>query len=103
MRELMESNSEIAARVEKLERGHDRTASVIEVLELEVTLGDPSEVAIATTPLCCSGYADRGAPTPGEWIGALQSPHPSGTGDADNHRDQPSAQHSPHCHQRTFP
>jgi hypothetical protein len=32
MRELMESNREIAARVEKLERGQDRTASVIEVL-----------------------------------------------------------------------
>jgi hypothetical protein len=32
MRELMESNRAIAARVEKLERGHDRTASVIEVL-----------------------------------------------------------------------
>lgn len=32
MRELMASNKEIAARVEKLERGHDRTASVIEVL-----------------------------------------------------------------------
>lgn len=32
MRELMESSREIASRVEKLERGHDRTASVIEVL-----------------------------------------------------------------------
>jgi hypothetical protein len=32
MRELMESSREIAARVEKLERSHDRTASVIEVL-----------------------------------------------------------------------
>jgi phage regulator Rha-like protein len=32
MRELMESNRDIAARVEKLERGHDRTASVIEIL-----------------------------------------------------------------------
>jgi ORF6N domain len=32
MRELMSSNKEIAARVEKLERGHDRTASVIEVV-----------------------------------------------------------------------
>ena len=32
MRELMESNREIAARVAKLERGQDRTASVIEVL-----------------------------------------------------------------------
>jgi hypothetical protein len=32
MRELMESSREIATRVEKLERAHDRTASVIEVL-----------------------------------------------------------------------
>ena len=32
MRELMESSREIATRVEKLERGHARTASVIEVL-----------------------------------------------------------------------
>ena len=32
MRELMESNRKIAARVEKLERAHGRTASVIEVL-----------------------------------------------------------------------
>ena len=32
MRDLMESNREIAARVEKLERGHGRTASIIEVL-----------------------------------------------------------------------
>jgi hypothetical protein len=32
MRELMASSKELTARVEKLERGHDRTASVIEVL-----------------------------------------------------------------------
>jgi hypothetical protein len=32
MRELIASNTAIAARVEKLERSHDRTASVIEVL-----------------------------------------------------------------------
>ena len=32
MRELMSSNKDIAARIEKLERGHDRTASVIEIL-----------------------------------------------------------------------
>ena len=32
LRELIASNKDIAARVEKLERGHDRTASVIEVL-----------------------------------------------------------------------
>ena len=36
MRELMVSNKEIAARIEKLERGHDRTASVIEVLVEEI-------------------------------------------------------------------
>jgi GTP1/Obg family GTP-binding protein len=32
MRELMSANKDIAARVEKLERSHGRTASVIEVL-----------------------------------------------------------------------
>jgi hypothetical protein len=32
LRELLASNKDIAARVEKLERGHDRTASVIEVI-----------------------------------------------------------------------
>lgn len=32
MRELIAANKDIAARVEKLERGHDRTASVSEVL-----------------------------------------------------------------------
>jgi hypothetical protein len=32
LRELIASNKDIATRVEKLERGHDRTASVIEVL-----------------------------------------------------------------------
>ena len=32
LRELVISNKDIAARVEKLERSHDRTASVIEVL-----------------------------------------------------------------------
>ena len=32
MRELIAANKDIAARVEKLERGHDRTASVIEIL-----------------------------------------------------------------------
>jgi hypothetical protein len=36
MRELMSANKEIAARVEKLERGHDRTASVIEVLAEDI-------------------------------------------------------------------
>jgi hypothetical protein len=32
MRELLVANKDIAARVEKLERSHSRTASVIEVL-----------------------------------------------------------------------
>jgi ORF6N domain-containing protein len=32
MRELMATNKDIAARVEKLERGHDRAVSIIEVL-----------------------------------------------------------------------
>ena len=32
MRELMAANRDIAARIEKLERSHDRTASVIELL-----------------------------------------------------------------------
>jgi hypothetical protein len=32
LRELIATNKDIAARVEKLERNHDRTASVIEVL-----------------------------------------------------------------------
>ena len=36
MRELIASNKDIAARVEKLERSHDRTASVIEVLVDEI-------------------------------------------------------------------
>src|SRR5208283_4994192 len=32
LREIVASNKELATRIEKLERGHDRTASVIEVL-----------------------------------------------------------------------
>lgn len=32
LRQLIESNREIAVRVEKLERSHDRSASVIEIL-----------------------------------------------------------------------
>jgi hypothetical protein len=32
LREIIASNKDIAARIEKLERGHERTASVIEVL-----------------------------------------------------------------------
>jgi hypothetical protein len=32
MRELIAANKDLASRIEKLERGHDRTASVIEVL-----------------------------------------------------------------------
>jgi hypothetical protein len=37
MRELMASNKDIAVRVEKLERSHDRSASVIEILVEELT------------------------------------------------------------------
>jgi hypothetical protein len=36
MRELMASNKDIAARVEKLERGQEGTASVIEVLAEDI-------------------------------------------------------------------
>ena len=36
MRELIASNKDIAARVEKLERGHDRSASVIEILVADI-------------------------------------------------------------------
>jgi hypothetical protein len=32
MRQIIETNKDIATRVEKLERGHDRSASVIEIL-----------------------------------------------------------------------
>jgi len=32
LREIIATNKDLAARIEKLERGHDRTASVIEVL-----------------------------------------------------------------------
>lgn len=32
MRELIASNNDVAARVEKLERRHDRVASVLEIL-----------------------------------------------------------------------
>jgi hypothetical protein len=32
LREIIAHNKDIAARVEKLERGHERTASVIEIL-----------------------------------------------------------------------
>lgn len=36
MRELIASNKDIAARVEKLERGHDRSASIIEILAEDI-------------------------------------------------------------------
>jgi hypothetical protein len=36
MRELIASNKDIAARVKELERGHSRTASVIEVLAEDI-------------------------------------------------------------------
>ena len=32
LRQMIESNKDVAARIEKLESGHDRTASVIEIL-----------------------------------------------------------------------
>jgi len=37
MRELIASNKDIAARVEKLERGQGRSASVIEILVEDMT------------------------------------------------------------------
>jgi hypothetical protein len=51
MRELMASNKEIAARVEKLERGHDRTASVIEVLVEDIDRLGREVKALTATPL----------------------------------------------------
>lgn len=36
MRELIASNKDIAARVKELERGHDHTASAIEVLAEDI-------------------------------------------------------------------
>jgi hypothetical protein len=53
MRELVASNKDIAARVEKLERGHERTGSVIEVLveDIESLLpqGRASQGSVAVT------------------------------------------------------
>ena len=36
LRELIATNKDIASRVEKLERNHDRTASIIEVLVQDI-------------------------------------------------------------------
>ena len=36
LREIIASNKDLAAHIEKLERGHDRTASVIEVLVQDI-------------------------------------------------------------------
>jgi hypothetical protein len=36
LREMIAANKDLAARIEKLERSHDRTASVIEVLVNEI-------------------------------------------------------------------
>jgi hypothetical protein len=53
MRELVASNKDIAARVEKLERGHERTGSVIEVLvediESPLPQGRASQGSVAVT------------------------------------------------------
>ena len=51
MRELIATNKDIAARVEKLERGHDRTASIIEVLVEDIDqLGRKVERITAPSP-----------------------------------------------------
>lgn len=51
MRELIATSRDIAARVEKLERGHERTASVIEVLVEDIdNLGRKVEQIKAPSP-----------------------------------------------------
>lgn len=51
MRELLATNRDIAARVEKLERGHNHTASVIEVLVEDIDrLGHKIEQIKAPSP-----------------------------------------------------
>jgi hypothetical protein len=51
LRELIATNKDIAARVEKLERSHDRTASVIEVLIEDIDrLGRKGEEFKAPSP-----------------------------------------------------
>jgi hypothetical protein len=46
MRELIAANKDIAARVEKLERSHDRTSSVIEILvdDIDRLAGDVKQM-----------------------------------------------------------
>ena len=52
MRELLASNKDLAARVEELERGHDRTASVIEILVEDIDrLGDELKQMKALPPV----------------------------------------------------
>jgi hypothetical protein len=51
LRELIATNKDIASRVEKLERGHDQTASVIEVLVEDIDrLGRKDEQTKAPSP-----------------------------------------------------
>jgi hypothetical protein len=51
IRELIAADKDIAARVEKLERGHERTASIIEVLVEDIDqLGRKMERITAPSP-----------------------------------------------------
>src|SRR5258708_1002756 len=51
LRELIATNKDIAARIEKLERGHERTASVIEILVEDIDrLGRRIERVKAPSP-----------------------------------------------------
>ncbi len=52
MRELIAANKDIAARVEKLERSHDRTASVIEILvdDIDRLARDVKDMKALPTP-----------------------------------------------------
>jgi len=52
MRELIAANKELAVRVEKLERGHERTGSVIEVLveDIDRLAGEVQEMRKLPSP-----------------------------------------------------
>jgi hypothetical protein len=52
MRELMASNKDIAIRIEKLERSHDRSASVIEILveDIDRLAHEVKEMKVLPTP-----------------------------------------------------
>src|SRR5262249_16016843 len=51
MRELIATNKDIAARVEKLERGHERVSSIIEVLVEDIDrVGRKLETTKAPAP-----------------------------------------------------